>query len=290
MPSPFRPEGAIPPRVSPTVAVPPAATTITTKANVAPFQTGLPLQPLVVTTNKGHETHHHTAPSLSATDRLNKVVWGLGLMLAGLALHKLPPVKHASFQFFSTDPKDYIRATLGVAAVGKFNTAADLKLPPWLLGLETVTAIAILSNGSQKKLWRHFPLLAVFVPLLVQGTHELIELTNRALDKQQSTLPKWVPQLGISTLTTIAGVLGLRGIMNTQQYVNFVGKTFGADAAVGITGAEAVVCARCSGNHLICVTEVTDMVGSLAAWFRQKMGQPTLTPQTLLKEPAHAHS
>jgi hypothetical protein len=277
LPSPLQTRGTITPWVSPIAPVPPAQTL--TKTHLTPIQTGLPSQPLAVVPIKAHEAHHHPAPGLSSRDRLNKVVWGLGLMLAGLALHKLPPVKHASFQFFSTDPKDYIRATLGVAAVGKFNAAADLKLPPWLLGLETVTAIAILSNGNQKKLWRHFPLLAVFVPLLVQGTHGLIEATNKALDKQQSTLPRWVPQLGISTLTTIAGVLGLRGIMNTQQYVNFVGKTFGADAAVGITGAEAVVCARCSGNHLICVTEVTDMVGSLAAWFRQKMGASAPLPK-----------
>jgi hypothetical protein len=277
LPSPLQTRGTITPWVSPIAPVPPAQTL--TKTHLTPIQTGLPSQPLAVVPIKAHEAHHHPAPGLSSRDRLNKVVWGLGLMLAGLALHKLPPVKHASFQFFSTDPKDYIRATLGVAAVGKFNAAADLKLPPWLLGLKPSRRLLFCQMATK----RNYGGTSPYSPCLCRcWSRAPMGLSRRPI--RHWTNSKVPYQGGYPSSGSLDAHHHCRRFRTSGHYEyptirELCGQNLWCRCRGGITGAEAVVCARCSGNHLICVTEVTDMVGSLAAWFRQKMGASAPLPK-----------
>jgi hypothetical protein len=191
----------------------------------------------------------------------------VGLFAVGLLLHRLPASK-SSFSLISSDWKDWARMTLGVFAAGEVNRSLDWHPKPWQLALETVTILSPLSNGLlNQKAWRQFPLLAIFVPLLVQSTDWLNQWAQHKLDDTHSHLPHWVPKLVISISATLAGLLTLRSLVKTNAYRQLTGQSESVHASQ-VIGPEAIICTRCGGQHLLCMSELGDMAGSLGAWFK----------------------
>jgi hypothetical protein len=204
----------------------------------------------------------------------------LGLIGLGLLLNRIP-AKASAFEMVSTRLEDWVKMALGVMAVGKINAAiGGPKTPwqpkPWQHGLETVTVLTFITQGLNLKGWKHFPLLAVSVPLLVQATHWLTNKAEAYLDKHNSPLPRWVPKLGITLASTVGGVYGLRGIMQTPVYNKTMGN-LGATSGQQALGAEVLVCSRCGGAHLVCMEEVSDFIGSMAGWFKQRLSKESKT-------------
>ena len=197
--------------------------------------------------------------------------WGIAAGLLGTALltHRLPAFK-TSFTLFTSDWKDWARMALGVGVINHVNKALDFKPKPWQLGLQTVTALTLVTNGlTNLKGWKNFPLLAVFVPLLVQGTHKLNEFALKKLEERNSKIPHWIPKLLLSVTSTIVGLLTLRKIIGLQPYQQMTGQTTTTTSGGRqVIGAEALACARCGGQHLICMAEVGDMAGTFSAWFK----------------------
>lgn len=185
--------------------------------------------------------------------------------MLGLMLNRIPP-RPSAFELVSTRVEDWAKMALGVIATDKFNAAFDAKPPAWLQGLETVTALTFISQGLQKKGWKHFPLLALGVPALVQVTQWASEQVDAALDERQSDIPRWIPKTALGIASTVAGVLGLRGVIQSQWYRSAIGRLSGDTAAGQVVGAEAVVCSRCGGAHLLCMEEISDFVGVMASW------------------------
>jgi hypothetical protein len=189
-----------------------------------------------------------------------------GMLAVGLLLHRLP-AHPSSFEILSSDWKDWARMALGIGVVDQANKALGWKPEPWQLALETVTAITALSNGFTKKGWRQFPLLATFVPLLVQGTHYLNEFAQKQLEKNDSAITPWIPKVLISVTSTVLGIVTLRGVIKSDWYGKLTGQN--ANGSTGqVIGAETMVCSRCGGQHLVCMSEIGDMIGSIGAWFK----------------------
>ena len=200
---------------------------------------------------------------------LRKLGLAAGMMTTGLLLHRLPASK-TSFELVSSDWKEWARMGLGIASVNQLNQALQWRPQPWQQALEVVTALTALSKGILTKSgWRHYPLLAISVPLLVQGTHALNKWSERKLDETQSTLPRWIPRLAITTLSTVGGVFTLRGVLGSAWYGQVSGQTTGGKTAANkALTSGTLVCARCGGAHLVCMSEINDMVASIGSWFR----------------------
>lgn len=201
------------------------------------------------------------------SNKIKRLGMSAALMGVGLLLHKLPAHK-SSFNLVSSDWKDWARMALSVGAVDQINKALQWKPEPWQLGLQTVTAITAISNGFTKKGWKQFPLLAIFIPLLVQGTHYLNEFTDQKLKETNSDIPGWIPKVLISGASTVLGIVALRNIIKTDWYNKLTGQSSSGQSSQ-VIGAEAVVCTRCGAQHLICMSELGDMLGSFSLWIKQ---------------------
>jgi hypothetical protein len=201
--------------------------------------------------------------------RISSALTAVALVGLGLMLNRIP-AKPSAFEMVSTNLEDWVKMGLGVAAVGKVNEAADWKPKPWQHGLETVSLLTFMTQGLRLKGWKHFPLLALNVPVLVQGTHWLSRKTEDYLDRHNSTLPRWIPKLGITLASTLGGVYGLRSVMEAPWYRSTMGQ-FGATAGQQTLGAETLVCSRCGGTHLVCMEEVSDFIGSMVGWFKEHL-------------------
>lgn len=199
-----------------------------------------------------------------------------GLIGFGLLLNRIPP-RHSRFELLSTRLEDWTKMGLGVVAVTKINEAMDWKPAPWLHALQTVSVLSFIANALSLKRWRHFPLLALMVPPLVQGTHWLSEKTESLLDQSNSAIPRWIPKVGISVASTILGVTALRCVIKADWYKGLTGQSSGATSSQ-VVGAEAVVCTRCGGQHIICMEEVSDMIGSLGSWLKSNIQDKGVQP------------
>lgn len=212
-------------------------------------------------------THRHAPPTGG------QLAQAAGLIALGLLLNRIPP-RPSAFELVSTRVEDWAKMALGVLATDKINTALAWKPPAWLQALETVGVLTFISQGLHKKGWKHFPLLAIGVPALVQATLWATETAEAALDRADSDLPRWIPKVGIGVASTLAGVFGLRGIMQAPWYRSAVGRMSGDAASQQVIGAEAVVCSRCGGMHLVCMEEISDFIGAMAGWAHEQFSPP----------------
>jgi hypothetical protein len=256
------------PRTVPTAYYPETARVPLSTAAFAAF----PMQ----TATPAHANPVSTAPAIPPTPtpppqvtgkRVSSALSAAGLIGLGLLLNRIP-AKASAFDMVSTNIEDWAKMGLGVIATGKINDATNWQPQPWQHGLETVTVLTFISQGLRLKGWQHFPLLAVSVPALVQGTHWLNDKTNQFLDKHHSRLPRWIPKLAITLGSTVGGVYGLRGVMEAPWYRQATGKLSGT-AGQQAMGAETLICSRCGGTHLVCMEEVSDFIGSMAGWFKE---------------------
>jgi hypothetical protein len=207
--------------------------------------------------------------------QLGHATSALGLLGVALLLHRLP-ARPSSFSLLSSDWKDWARLGLGVKAVDETNKAGGWTPPPWLLALQTVTVLAPLTHGVlNPKAYKQLPLLALTVPALVEGTHRLSEVATQQLEAHPEVpVPHWLPNTLIPLASTIVGIVTLRNIVKMPTYQQFLGDAeAGHGAGTTIVGTEAVICGRCGGSHLICMSEIGDMLGSFGAWLTGKPQQ-----------------
>jgi hypothetical protein len=211
---------------------------------------------------------------LKHTKRLSSAASALAFIGLGLLLNRVP-AKPSAFEMVSTNIEDWVKMGLGVTAVGKINEALDWKPKPWQHGLETVSVLTFITQGLRLRGWKHFPLLAASVPALVQGTHWVSHKVDAFLDKHGSTLPRWIPKLGITLASTLGGVYGLRTVMEAPMYRSATGQLSTAEGQQ-MMGTEALVCSRCGGTHLVCMEEVSDFIGSMVGWLKEhwQIGKP----------------
>jgi hypothetical protein len=156
-----------------------------------------------------------------------------------------------------------------VVAVDKINDGFGWKPPAWAVGLESVAILMPLMAGKvfAKKTWVNFPLLAVGVPLLVEGTQRLSDFVEKKLDENDAGVSHWVPKTVISLASTVVGLLAFRSILKNSNYQRATGQ----DPAQGsgtVIGAEVAVCSRCGGQHLVCASEIGEMLGGIGAWLK----------------------
>jgi hypothetical protein len=201
------------------------------------------------------------------SNRAKHMLSAVGFLVSGLMLHRLPAYP-SSFALISSDWKDWTRMVMGVLAVGEINKSLDWQAKPWQLALETVAILSPLSNGFlNRKGWRQFPLLAVFVPTVVQATDWINQWAERQLKEKKAKVPLWLPKLAISLSSTLAGLFAIRSVIKTNTYRQWVGQE-GSSSTNPVVGAEAIICTRCGGQHLLCMSELSDMAGSMGAWLK----------------------
>ena len=216
------------------------------------------------------------SPAKSPTEQPNTLKTlgtAAGLIGLGLLLKRIP-ARASQFELISTRIEDWAKLGLGVIAVNKINEATNWKPAAWAHALETVSVLSVMSHGipTPKNIsrWKHFPLLATAVPALVQGTHWVTEKTNRYLDEQNSPIPKWIPKLLITGLSTVGGVLGLRQVMQSTAYQNLTAGSGSENIAEQVAGTEIIACSRCGGAHLVCMDEVGEFIGTMGGWVKSQ--------------------
>jgi hypothetical protein len=219
--------------------------------------------------------HHPEAQTvLNSHQRIFQGLAALGLIASSLYLRKFP-VKASRFELLPTDWRIWAQTLMGSQAVNSLNQATDSKPAPWLNALETVAIVSPLISGPLKaQTWRQLPLLAIAVPLLVQATQFADEKAQHFLDANHSTIPRWIPTVGLSITSTLLGLFGLRGVIKTSMYQRYVQNgpsALTSSATSSAVGAEAAaVCSRCGGVHLICVNEIADVMAGLGNWLKQR--------------------
>jgi hypothetical protein len=232
--------------------------------------------------------HGNSVKATGTQATLSHVGVALGSVGVALLLHRLP-ARPSSFSLLSSDWKDWARLGLGVKAVDETNKAGDWTPPPWLLALQTVTVLAPLTHGVlNPKAYKQLPLLALTVPALVEGTHRLSDISKHQLEAHPEVpIPKWMPATLIPLASTIAGIVLLRSVVKTPAYQRFTGDAeAGHGAGTTIVGTEAIICGRCGGSHLICMSEIGDMLGSFGAWIT---GKPRPTEEGPLQASSQPH-
>jgi hypothetical protein len=207
------------------------------------------------------------AESNPKAPKISSLFSAAALIGVGLLLNRIP-VKTSAFELVSTRLEDWVKMGLGVTAVGKINEATQWKPQAWQHALETVSVLTLIAQGFNLKGWKHFPLLAVSVPMLVQGTRWASDKMEAILDSQHNNLPRWIPKLGITLVSTLGGVYGLRNVMQASWYTGAMGK-LGAASGQQAMGIETLICARCGGMHIVCMETISDFVGTMAGWLKE---------------------
>ncbi|MBX2861853.1 MAG: hypothetical protein KTR14_11515 [Vampirovibrio sp.] len=220
--------------------------------------------------NHDHSDHKPSNP-------LKAAALAVGLFAGARLLHRLPARHHvdlpkhltkwkALFQVFPTDWKTWAQMFMGVGVVNQINKALDAEPKSWLKALETVAVLTPMMGVKMlgKETWRHAPLLAVTVPLLVQGSTKLTEKLANSLKESNSAIPTWTAKVGIPVLTILAGAFGIRGVMGSTPYRQLTGQSGGSNATGQMAGSEiAAICPRCGGVHLACPMEISEFFGSV---------------------------
>lgn len=167
---------------------------------------------------------------------------------ASASLHK----DSEKSQLIPTDIEDWAQMALGVFAVKEINEGLNWRPKTWAQALEMIVVLNFISHGVNVKEMKHLPLMAVTIAPLAQATQWVTEKTEDFLDKHNSSIPKWVPKLVIGTLATVGGLFGIKALMNSKAY------------SKNVIGAEsAIVCVHCGEAHIICTTEIGDLIGSM---------------------------
>jgi hypothetical protein len=229
--------------------------------------------------------HHTETPMENTGNKALKaaghIAAAVGFFMTARLLHRLPayhPTFPPSFQtrykkwqlalaeMIPMDWKDWARIGLGVGMVKSINKVIDTEPPPWVNALETVAVLTPMMGAKvfSKKTWRYFPMLAIGVPLLVQGT----DWGKQALAKNEK-IPKWIPNTVLPIASTIVGMVAFRKGIKAME-----SRTAGSQGSGGtnqVIGSEvSVICARCGGMHLVCPSEIGEMMGAFVATGHQQ--------------------
>ena len=185
---------------------------LTTQAKSEPVPSHAPIpadKPLehVHTQHGVEDTHNHAKAQRGFWP--NGVMAGLSYVLGRSLAGVLTSRSVASSALLSPDPRQFLRAGLGVFAVNRFNKAMGWEPPSWLVGLETVGVVHTLMLGFQRQQLPHLILTAPLVlgsVLLNRAGNEQLE---KVLDKTQlSAGQKEAVSFG-SKLLTMAATLGV---------------------------------------------------------------------------------
>lgn len=215
-----------------------------------------------------------------------------GLVTAGLAygagvlLRSLPTYTRPGKHWVPSDWKMFARPILGVYAVAQLNKALGWQPPPWLQGIETMSAITPLMSGVSRygvgQWLTHAPLIGG----LVQAAHLLNQSVSPKL-KDEFGVPVLVTRLITSALITALGYWAIPPITKHLLKMPLPKRWFPPpkEGSVGATLAGAMTtCARgCTPGGLICMSELSELIGSMGLWAH---GQNNNNPSPSRNAPA----
>ena len=212
-----------------------------------------------------------TPVTQSSTGRVRHLLFTAGFLGLGALLHYLPATKN-SFKIISSDWKDWTKIALGVSAVGRFNQAMDLKLPPWLVAIETAFVINPLVSGLSKKALLQTVVMAPLIAGVVQGANYLNNHLVEPL-KEKAHIPPVLTRLGVTIGVMLIGVKAYPGLYKQVASTGVLGNEAKSKTAQVIIGTEALICGRCGGSHLICMSEIGDYLGGMLNWLKSRSAQ-----------------
>lgn len=222
-------------------------------------------QPL--TDSAKHAGHSHDAKAITPTARMGNLLAFGGLILAALLLHNPKLPVHNKFKLISSDWKDWARIFLGVAAVSKLNKALDWSPPPWLGGIEAVALIAPLALGFNLDSLKQLAVMAPMVAGVVQGASTINDSVTEPLEKQYN-VPAIVTRLGISVVMAGIGLALYPRVFRHVARTGILGKEIQKNAEKAALGIGTIVCSRGCCTSLICMSEIGEMAGAFANWFK----------------------
>jgi len=194
-----------------------------------------------------------------------------GLFSLGLLLHRLPAVK-SSFKYVSSDWKDWAKMALGIASVGQVNQALDWKPPVWLGALETTAIVNPLIAGFSQKTALQTVVMSPLIAGMVLGANYLNDQVATPLQDEYQ-IPPVLTRMGITLAMMAVGVKAYPKIYWQVATTGILGKEARKNATYAMLGTQAIICSRCGSNHLICISEIGDYLGSLGNWFRSRFSE-----------------
>lgn len=219
--------------------------------------------PLPVPAQRPHAAHRDLKP-------LKPLAMAAVFLLAALMLRRFPSPP-SRFKWLSPDWKDWAKIALGIGTVNQLNRAADWKPPTWLNAIETVALINPLMLG-----WaglRQIPAMAALVAGLVTGTNYLSERAE-PLANEYLNLPDKATRAILSATATVLGVASYPWMARS----GIMGSVVKEKAALSQgASAASVICARCGGAHVLCMTDIGEFLGAMGNWFhlRHKETRPS---------------
>jgi len=173
----------------------------------------------------------------------------------------------------------FARPILGVYAVAQVNKAMGWQPVPWLQGVETMTAITPLMSGLSRYGVGQWLVHAPLIGALVQGAHAINQALSKPL-KDDYGVPVLVTRLATSAVLMTAGYFAIPPVTRYLLKAPLSKRWFPPpkEASVGATLAGAMTtCARgCTPGGLLCMSELSELVGSLGQWASGQAPKNTL--------------
>ena len=213
---------------------------------------------------------HRPSTPLPNLKPLKSLATAAGYLLAALMLRRFPS-QATRFKWISPDWKDWAKIALGIGIVNQVNRAANRKPPTWLNAIETVAVVNPLMLG-----WaglRQIPAMATLVAGLVTGTNYLSDRAE-PLAEQYLNLPDKATRAALSAVATVLGVASYPWMARS----GVMGSAIREKAALSQgASAASVICARCGGAHVLCMTDIGEFLGAMGNWLhlRHKETRPS---------------
>lgn len=179
---------------------------------------------------------------------------------AAVLLHRLPSRPLTKAQAIPTDWKVWAKVGLGLVGTQQLNAAIDWHPKPWLKALETM-AITVPMVVGLKKL-KAAPLL-VSAPLVagfVEGSNALLNVTQPQLP---ANWEPWAKRLAVLIPLSVGGLWAIPKA--SKLILKQLPKKLSGQTTAATTGVMATCARGCTPGGVICLSELSEMLGGASA-------------------------
>jgi hypothetical protein len=226
-----------------------------------------------------HTHDHDHAPQKKKTIDIKRIALKLGaaagFFFVARLLGKMPPAKN-TFNYLTSDWKEWTKVALGIASMNQVNDCFGWKPPAWLAAIQTTLFVNPAVSGFTKKMALQTVLMAPLVSAIVAGTNLINDKLTQPI-QENLHIPPTITRLAVMVSMMVLGIKAYPQLYRKVAETGMMGQEAKQHASKLVLGTEVLVCTRCGGSHLICMSEIGDYIGSMGNWFRSKHKQEKVT-------------
>ncbi len=197
-----------------------------------------------------------------------KLAAAAGFFLVARLLGKLPST-NSTFKYLTSDWKEWAKVALGIASMNQVNDLFGWKPPAWLMAIQTTLFVNPAVSGFTKKMALQTLVMAPLVSAIVATTNYLNDTITQPV-QEKLHIPPALTRLAVMISMMAVGIKTYPHLYRKVAETGMMGQEAKAQASKLVVGTEIVTCAKCGSNHLICMSEIGDYIGSMGNWFRGK--------------------